>query len=152
MIATTVAYDLVFLVHVARGGRDGDRRLHRHANLGDGCRPRRRRGNAARAVPRPRATGRARSCTSCRSRASIMSLSGDSSVSLTRPWIGVGILCYLAAAGHLEARTLPLERVVERGRRPRRRGVARARRQLVRSVDVLLGLVGVAFVAMLVQF
>jgi trehalose 6-phosphate synthase len=41
-----------------------------------------------------------------------MSLTGDSSVSLTRPWIGLGILCYLAAAGHLEARTLPLEAVV----------------------------------------
>jgi hypothetical protein len=81
-----------------------------------------------------------------------MSLSGDSSVSLTRPWIGVGILCYLAAAGHLEARTLPLERVV--GEIIDHDGVASPvrGRKLVTSIDVLLGLLGVAFVAMLVQF
>jgi hypothetical protein len=82
----------------------------------------------------------------------IMSLSGDSSVSLTRPWIGVGILCYLAAAGHLEARTLPLERVV--GEVIAHDGVSSPERgrKLVRSVDTLLALVGIAFIAMLVQF
>lgn len=81
-----------------------------------------------------------------------MSLIGDSSVSLARPWIGVGILCYLAAAGHLEARTLPLERTiaevighdgiasVERGR------------QLTRSIDTLLAIVAVALIAMFWQF
>jgi hypothetical protein len=81
-----------------------------------------------------------------------MSLSGDSSVSLTKPWIGVGILCYLAAAGHLEARTLPLERVV--GEVIAHDGVAAPERgaKLVTSIDVLLGLVGVAFVSMVVQF
>jgi hypothetical protein len=73
-------------------------------------------------------------------------------VSLTKPWIGVGILCYLAAAGHLEARTLPLERVVSEviahdGAASPERG-----RKLVLSIDVLLGLVAVAIVAMLVQF
>jgi hypothetical protein len=82
----------------------------------------------------------------------IMSLSGDSSVSLTRPWIGVGIVCYLAAAGHLEARTLPLERVVSEV--IAHDGVASPERgaKLVRSIDVLLGLIAVAFVAMLIQF
>jgi len=70
----------------------------------------------------------------------------------TRPWIGVGILCYLAAAGHLEARTLPLERVVSEviahdGVASPERG-----RQLVRSIDTLLAIVALALVAMLVQF
>ena len=81
-----------------------------------------------------------------------MSMTGDSSVSLTRPWIGLGILCYLAAAGHLEARTLPLEKVVSEV--IAHDGVASVERgrQLVRSIDVLLGLVGVAMLAMLIQF
>ena len=81
-----------------------------------------------------------------------MSLTGDHSVSLTRPWIGVGLLCYLAAAGHLEARTLPLERTVTEviahdGHASPERGA-----KLGQSVDVLLGLIAVALVAMLVQF
>jgi hypothetical protein len=82
----------------------------------------------------------------------IMSLTGDSSVSLTKPWIGVGILCYLLAAGHLEARTLPLEAMI--GDVIAHDGTASTEsgRKLVLSVDVLLGLVGVALIAMLVQF
>jgi hypothetical protein len=81
-----------------------------------------------------------------------MSIIGDHSVSLSQPWIGVGILCYLAAAGHLEARTLPLERTVAEviahdGQASVERG-----RQLVRSMDTLLGIIAVALVAMLVQF
>ncbi len=81
-----------------------------------------------------------------------MSLIGDSSVSLARPWVGVGLLCYLAAAGHLEARTLPLERTVAEviahdGHASVERG-----RQLVRSMDTLLAIVAVALVAMLWQF
>ncbi len=81
-----------------------------------------------------------------------MSLIGDTSVSLTRPWVGVGLLCYLAAAGHLEARTLPLERtiaevVAHEGHASVERG-----RQLVRSMDTLLAIIAVALVAMLWQF
>jgi hypothetical protein len=81
-----------------------------------------------------------------------MSLSGDKSVSLTKPWIGVGILCYLALAGHLEARTLPKERTLAKlialyGVAPPDEG-----RALVKSIDVLLALIGVALIAMLVQF
>lgn len=150
MIATSTAYDLVFLVHilaavttlvvfivmrfsalsVARGA-DAQTQRARFPS---------RRNYAARVLHLLPITGLT------------MSLSGDSSVSLSRPWIGVGILCYLAAAGHLEARTLPLERVVSEviahdGVAAPERG-----RKLVTSVDVLLGLVGVAFVAMLVQF
>ena len=81
-----------------------------------------------------------------------MSLIGDHSVSLTQPWIGVGLLCYLLAAGHLEARTLPLERTVAEviahdGRASVERGA-----KLGRSIDVLLSLIAIALVAMLVQF
>jgi hypothetical protein len=81
-----------------------------------------------------------------------MSLIGDSSVSLTRPWVGVGLLCYLLAAGHLEARTLPLERTVAEviahdGHASPERGA-----KLGRSIDALLGLLVVALVAMLVRF
>jgi len=150
MIATSVAYDLVFLVHilsavtvlivffVMRGsakaivrGVDSATQKVRFPN---------RRNWAARVLHLLPVTGH------------IMSLSGDSSVSFTRPWIGVGILCYLAAAGHLEARTLPLERVVSEviahdGVASPERG-----RQLVRSIDTLLAIVALALVAMLVQF
>ena len=81
-----------------------------------------------------------------------MSIIGDHSVSLSQPWIGVGILCYLAAAGHLEARTLPLERtmaevIAHDGHASVERG-----RQLVRSMDTLLAIIAVALIAMLVQF
>jgi hypothetical protein len=150
MIATSVTYDIIFLIHilaavtaltvfivmrfsamaVARGASSDVQK----ARFPD------RRNWAARIVHLMPVTGL------------IMSLSGDSSVSLTRPWIGVGILCYLAAAGHLEARTLPLERVV--GEVIAHDGVSSPERgrKLVRSVDTLLALVGIAFIAMLVQF
>lgn len=150
MIATSTGYDLVFLVHILAAVttlivliamrfsalsvvRGADATIQR-------ARFPTRRNYAARVLHLLPITG------------FTMSLSGDSSVSLTKPWIGVGIVCYLAAAGHLEARTLPLERVVSEviahdGVASPERG-----RTLVRSVDVLLGLVAVAFVAMLVQF
>lgn len=81
-----------------------------------------------------------------------MSLLGTHAVSLSQPWIVVGLVCYLAAAGHLEARTLPLERTVAEviahdGHASVERG-----RQLVRSMDTLLAIVALALVAMLVQF
>ncbi|HEY5092958.1 MAG TPA: hypothetical protein VII60_06795 [Acidimicrobiales bacterium] len=81
----------------------------------------------------------------------ILSLAGNSSLSLTKPWIGVGILCYLAAAGHLEARTLPKEKVLSQ--MIAHDGVASPQRgrDFVQSVDVLLALLGVALIAMLVQ-
>ncbi|MFI5036088.1 MAG: hypothetical protein ACHQFZ_07785 [Acidimicrobiales bacterium] len=150
MIAATVAYDLVFVVHVlaavatltvfvamrsaaqvvARGADQATQRAQFP----------RRRNWAARVLHLLVVTGL------------VMSLSGDSSVSLTRPWIGLGILCYLAAAGHLEARTLPLERVV--GEVVDHDGAASPERgrQLTRSIDTLLAIVAVALVAMLVQF
>jgi hypothetical protein len=63
-----------------------------------------------------------------------------------------GIIIYLAAAGHLEARVLPLEQAV--GEIIHRDGAANPEqgRKLVMTIDVLLGLVALAFVVMLVQF
>jgi hypothetical protein len=71
---------------------------------------------------------------------------------MDHPWIIVGLLCYLAAAGHLEARTLPEERLVAAkilrdGGAPRAEGT-----KLVRSMDVLLMLIGIAFISMLIQY
>jgi hypothetical protein len=64
----------------------------------------------------------------------------------------VGLLCYLAAAGHLEARTLPEERAI--AATIARDGVATGDqgRKLVRSIDTLLLIVAIAFVSMLIQF
>ena len=150
MIATSVAYDLVFLVHILAAVatlivlvtmrysalvivRGADSAVQ-HARFPQ------RRNWAARLMHVLPVTGL------------VMSLSGDSSVSLAKPWIGVGLLCYLAAAGHLEARTLPLERVV--AETIGRDGVASPERgrKLVKSLDVLLSLIALALVAMLVQF
>ena len=82
----------------------------------------------------------------------IMSFSGGSSVTLGHAWIIVGLVCYLAAAGHLEARTLPEERALSHT--IARDGVAspQAGMKFVRSVDVLLMLVAIAFISMLVQY
>lgn len=150
MITATVGYDVIFLVHVIVAVsvvtvfvvmrmaavaivRGADSSLQR-ARFGG------RRNWAARLLHVLPVTGL------------MLSLTGDSRVSLTRPWIGVGIVMYLAAAGHLEARTLPLERVVKEV--VQHDGVASPERgrQLVKSMDTLLLLVGVALVAMVVQF
>lgn len=82
----------------------------------------------------------------------IMTFSGGSSVTLGHAWIIVGLVCYVAAAGHLEARTLPEERALSQT--IARDGVAspQAGMKLVRSVDILLMLVAIAFVSMLVQY
>lgn len=150
MIATSVAYDIVFLVHVVAAvgtlvvfismrfaalsvvrGADAKTQALRFPQ---------RRNWAARLLHVLPVTGL------------IMSLSGGSSVALSRPWIDVGIFCYLAAAGHLEARTLPLERDV--ATTVARDGVAAPTegRRLLQSMDVLLGLVAVALISMLVQY
>ena len=150
MIAQSVPYDLVFLVHIlsalavvavfvvmrvsanaiVRGASDDEQ----------GRKFPDRRNWAARVLHLLVITGLT------------MSIIGDHSVSLSQPWIGVGILCYLAAAGHLEARTLPLERtmaevIAHDGHASVERG-----RQLVRSMDTLLAIIAVALIAMLVQF
>jgi hypothetical protein len=150
MIATSVTYDLVFLIHILAGvatlgvlvtmrwsaqlvarGADGSVQQARFPQ---------QRNWAARVIHLMPVTGL------------ILSLSGGNDVSLSKPWVGVGILCYLLAAAHLEARALPLERTV--GASIHRDGVAapESGRKLVRSIDVLLALIAVAFVAMLTQF
>ena len=150
MIATSITYDLVFLMHVMaavdtvivlivmRGAaqavaRGADESVQRK-RFPD------RRNWAVRVVHVLPITGL------------IMSLSGGKSVALSKPWIGVGILCYLAIAGHLEARTLPQERVLaaaiaEDGVASRDGG-----RAFVRSIDVLLALIAVALLSMLIQY
>lgn len=150
MIATSVGYDIVFLVHIVVAistltvlvvMRSAAQQIARGADsVTQKSRFPGRRNWAARLMHVLPVTGL------------IMSLTGDSAVSLTRPWIGVGILCYLAAAGHLEARTLPLERVV--GEVIQHDGVASPERgrKLVSSIDTLLAIVAVALIAMLVQF
>jgi hypothetical protein len=150
MIATSITYDLVFLVHIlaavetlivfivmrsaAQAIAHGADESVQRARFPD------RRNWAVRVVHVLPVTGL------------IMSLSGDKSVSLSRPWIGVGILCYLALAGHLEARTLPQERAIAEV--IARDGVAppESGRSFVKSIDVLLALIAVALISMLVQF
>jgi len=150
MIATSVAYDLIFLVHIVAAlatvivlvamrasamaiVRGADPAVLKEKFPG-------RRNWAARVMHVLPLTGL------------IMSLSGDSSVSLTKPWIGVGLGCYVLAAGHLEARTLPLERMIADVINHDDAVSAQRGRKLVASIDVLVALVGVALIAMLVQF
>lgn len=150
MIATSVTYDVVFVVHIAAAlatiavyvtmryaalsvaqGADAATQVLRFPE---------RRNWAARLLHVLPVTGL------------VMSLSGGRDVSLARPWIGVGLFCYLAAAGHLEARTLPQERAV--AETIAQAGVASPDkgRQLVRSIDTILVLVAIALLSMLIQF
>lgn len=150
MIATSVAYDLVFVVHLtAAVGTIIVFIAMRVAALGvlqgadaqtQALRFPRRPNWAARLIHLLPVTG------------FIMTSSGGSSVSISRPWVIVGLICYLAAAGHLEARTLPEERLV--AATIARDGVASKDqgRQLLRSIDILLAIVGVALVTMLIQY
>jgi hypothetical protein len=150
MIATSVTYDLVFLIHILAGvatlgvlitmrwsaqlvARGADSAVQK-------ARFPQQHNWAARVIHLTPVTGL------------ILSLSGGAAVALSKAWVGAGIFCYLLAAGHLEARALPLERSV--GATIHRDGVAPADsgRALIRSIDILLALVAVAFVAMLVQF
>jgi len=150
MIATSVTYDIVFLVHIlaalativvyvtmryaAQGvarGTDASTQASRFPE---------RRNWAARLIHVLPVTGL------------IMSLSGGSSVSLARPWVGVGLFCYLAAAGHLEARTLPQERIMARTIAHNGDASPESGRQLVRSIDTILALVAIALLSMLIQY
>jgi hypothetical protein len=150
MIATSVTYDWIFVLHivgavatiivfvamrfaalaVARGA-DTTNQLLRFPE---------RRNWAARVIHVMPVTG------------FIMSLSGGKSVDPSQPWVIVGLLCYLAAAGHLEARTLPEERLV--AATIARDGIASREqgRKLVRSIDTLLLIVAIAFISMLIQY
>jgi hypothetical protein len=150
MIATSIPYDLVFVIHIiaavdtlivfvvmrtaAQGiirGADSTIQRKRFPN---------RRNWAARVLHVLPVTGL------------IMSLSGDSSVSLSKPWIGIGILCYLAMAGHLEARTLPQERALAATIATDGVASPESGRAFLKSIDILLAIFGVALISMLVQF
>jgi hypothetical protein len=150
MIATSITYDLVFLTHIIAAVdtlivfivmRNSAQSIVRGADeTVQRTKFPNRRNWAARVLHVLPITGL------------IMSLSGDKSVSLSKPWIGVGILCYLAMAGHLEARTLPQERalakvIAEDGVAPPESG-----RAFVKSIDILLAIFAVALISMLVQF
>jgi len=149
MIADTVAYDIVFLVHilsavamivvllvmrasgqaVARGA-DASTQSSRFPN---------RRNWAARLLHILPITG------------FIMSGTGGHDVALSQPWIGIGLLCYLAAAGHLEARTLPLERSIAATIASNGSAEPSVGATFTRSLDVLLGIVAVALLVMVIQ-
>ncbi len=150
MIATSITYDLVFVTHIIAAVdtlivfivmRNSAQAIVRGADESvQRTKFPQRRNWAARVLHVLPITGL------------IMSLSGDKSVSLSKPWIGVGILCYLAMAGHLEARTLPQERalakvIAEDGVAPPESG-----RAFVKSIDILLAIFAVALISMLVQF
>ncbi len=149
MIATTVAYDLVFVIHLASALvtiavfvalHSAGRSLARGAETA--ALSRRfpvRRNWAARSIHLVALSGL------------YMASTGGKDVGFSRPWVSVGLLCYVLVAGHLEARTLPLERRiasrVAAGDAPRDLGA-----KFTTSVDVALILVAVALVAMVTQF
>jgi hypothetical protein len=150
VIATSITYDLVFLVHIMAAVdilivfivmRSSAQAIVRGADESvQRARFPNRRNWAVRVVHVLPITGL------------ILSLSGGKSVSLSKPWIGVGLLCYLAIAGHLEARTLPQERALSQviatdGVAPPESG-----RAFSTSIDILLSLIAVALLSMLIQF
>ncbi len=150
MIAATVAFDLLFVAHIVVAVasvvvlvalRTAAAALARGADLADQRRhfPDRR-DWAARVVHLLPITGLALVAT------------GGPTVGLTRPWVLVGLACYVALAGHLEARTLPQERAVARAAAGPGGAPPALGRALARSVDVLVSLLAVALVAMIVQF
>jgi hypothetical protein len=73
-------------------------------------------------------------------------------VSIGKLWVLVGILCYLAAVGHLEARTLPAERELAKALHEHGNVAPAEGKKLVRSLDVVFLILTIAFVAMIVQF
>jgi hypothetical protein len=150
VIATSITYDLVFVVHIMAAVdtlivfivmRSAAQAIVRGADESvQRARFPNRRNWAVRVVHLLPITGL------------ILSVSGGKSVSLSRPWVGVGILCYLAIAGHLEARTLPQEQalaevIAVEGVTPVESG-----RAFLKSVDILLALIAVALLSMLIQY
>jgi hypothetical protein len=150
VIATSISYDLVFLVHIMAAVdvlivfvvmRSAAQAIVRGADESvQRARFPNRRNWAVRVIHVLPITGL------------ILSLSGGKSVSLAKPWIGVGILCYLAIAGHLEAKTLPQERalaevITVNGVAPPESG-----RAFLKSIDILLAIFAVALLSMLIQY
>jgi uncharacterized membrane protein len=81
-----------------------------------------------------------------------LSLSEGHSDSLGQPWIGVGFLCYLVAAGLLEARVFPLERSVSTTLAAGDQVSPSLARQLGMRLDTVLSVLAIAVIVMVVQF
>lgn len=148
MIAMTVGYDLVFVLHlifavatlvvfIAMGLSASA--LAKGASLDSLTTKFPQRNWAARVIHLVAVTG------------IIMAITGGHDVSFARPWVGFGLLMYLLAAGHLEARVLPLERTI--GARVRDASATAADgKKLATSVNTLLVLIALALLAMITQF
>jgi hypothetical protein len=150
VIATSVVYDLVFVVHImAAVGTIIVFIAMRVAALGV-IRGADAQTQALRFPQRPNWAARVIHVLPITG--FIMTSSGGPSVTISHLWVIVGLICYLAAAGHLEAKTLPEERLV--AATIARDGVATKDqgRQLLRSIDILLAIIGIALVTMLIQY
>jgi hypothetical protein len=73
-------------------------------------------------------------------------------VSIGKLWVLIGIVCYLAAVGHLEARTLPAERELARALHENGNAAPAEGKRLVRSLDVVFLILTIALIAMIIQF
>lgn len=150
MIATTVSYDIVFVIHVITAVavlvtliamRVGAVAVARGADAATQARRLPARRNwAVRLVHVLPVTGL------------IMSLTGATSVSLDHAWIIVGLICYVLAAGHLEARTIPLEADVARAVAREGQAPSGEGRRLTASIDTGLVLIAIALISMLIQY
>jgi hypothetical protein len=81
-----------------------------------------------------------------------MSSIGGSKVSFSKPWVSAGLLVYLLAAGHLEARVLPMEHKIAQTINENGVASTESGRRFTISVDTLLALIAVGFIVMLTQF
>jgi hypothetical protein len=80
-----------------------------------------------------------------------MSGMGGASVSAGHGWVIAGIVLWVLAAGHLEARVLPSERRIAKAITEHGHADAAAGKKLSLSVDVLLGLIALAVIVMVWQ-
>jgi hypothetical protein len=150
VIATSVAYDLVFVVHLvaalatiavlvalrlgASGVVDGADRAQLRQRFPD------RVDWAARVVHLVVLSGLA------------LSLGGDQDVSLTQPWVLTGLVCYLVLAGWLEGVALVRERQLAVALAGESAMPVEAAKRLASAVDVAIVVVAVALLAMVTQF
>jgi hypothetical protein len=149
MIATSVGYDIVFLIHLLAGVAVLAVFITMHYSAQKVAR------GADSAVQQAKfPVGRnwaARMLHILPITGIIMSITGSDKVSFSQPWVSAGLLIYILAAGHLEARLLPSERAI--AQTISEKGVAspEAGRKFMISVDTLLALVAVGFIVMLTQ-
>ena len=149
MIATSVGYDIVFLIHLLAGVAVLAVFITMHYSAQKVAR------GADSAVQQAKfPVGRnwaARMLHILPITGIIMSITGSDKVSFSQPWVSAGLLIYILAAGHLEARLLPSERAI--AQTISEKGVASPEvgRKFMISVDTLLALVAVGFIVMLTQ-